>query len=184
MNLPCVLRVAGLGLLCGFLLCGCGADDAPDLSGARKFDAYPVYYAGREVAGLPLEEVLGGEEWQRSPRVSSWTFIYGRCDQPATSEGGCFPPLAVQIWSICGRGFGAHPKQRPYSFRGAKATWRGDRYEIFTGRTTVVIFGNQDIAKVAARQLRNVRQAQPPPLLPPPVPGSLQGKLPCQRKPG
>jgi hypothetical protein len=57
--------------------------------------------------------------------------------------------------------------------------------EIFTGRTTVVIFAtHENVARSTARQLRNVRQAQPPSLLPPPVPGSLRGKLPCQRKPG
>ncbi len=53
--------------------------------------------------------------------------------------------------------------------------------EIFTGRTTVVIFGNgRSVTQAAARQLRNIHQDRAPSRLPPPVPGSLDEKLPCQ----
>ncbi len=53
--------------------------------------------------------------------------------------------------------------------------------EIFTGRTTVVIFGNGgSVTKAAARQLRNVHQNHAPSRLPAPAPGSLEEKLPCQ----
>lgn len=53
--------------------------------------------------------------------------------------------------------------------------------EIFTGRTTITIGGGSDpkMLRAALRQLRDVHQAKPS-RLPPPAPGSLSGKLPCQ----
>lgn len=75
-----------------------------------------------------------------------------------------------------------------YEFRGAKATGGGGRYEIspmeiFTGRTTVIVFGDEkSLIKTAARELREVHEAQAAPRLLSPAPGSLKGELPCQRK--
>jgi hypothetical protein len=34
--------------------------------------------------------------------VNDVTFIYGTCD-PSGGEGGCAPPLEVQVWSACAR---------------------------------------------------------------------------------
>ncbi len=79
-------------------------------------------------------------------------------------------------------------KHRLYEFRGAKATGGGGRYEvspmeIFTGRTTIIVFGSEkSLIKTAARELREVHQAQAAPRLSPPARGFLQQKLPCQRK--
>lgn len=183
-----VFRIACLSLLCGIILSGCGAaDGAPSLSEVKKFDAYRVYYAGEEIAGLPLEGI-DEEEWGGAKRSTPWTFIYGDCDPPSGlfAEGGCQPPLQIQNWSICRRwpanyagGFGT------FDFRGTKASWRRGRgFEVYAGRTTVVIFGTRgSVVKAAARQLRDVRQPDRPALFPPPAPGSLHGKLPCQRWP-
>jgi hypothetical protein len=212
LNLHRTFRVAGLSLLCGFILSGCdaddrGADDPPSLNEVKKFDAYRVYYAGEEVAGLPLEAVTG--QVQRGYKRSTvWNFGYGDCDPPSGffAEGGCSLPLQIQNWSTCYRWAGmftrsqnayglfdprrakaARNRPRPFDFRGAKAARGagGSALEIFTGRTTVVIWAHRrKVAKSAARQLLNVRQAQPSAPLPPPAPGSLQGKLPCQGKPG
>jgi len=192
-SLRSIARVACLSLLCGLVLCGCGAEDGPGLerfSGVKRFDAFRVYYAGKEVAGLPLEDIEGAEGGYYVPSTG-WSFYYGDCDPPSGlfAEGGCELPLQIQNYSICRRWAGLlHRKHRIVGFRGAKTAGSGNGIgnpvEIFTGRTTVVIFATHgSVARSAARQLRNVRQAQPA-LLPPPVPGSLQGKLPCQRKPG
>jgi hypothetical protein len=156
----------------------------------KKFDAYRIYYAGQEVAGLPLEGIEG-EEWQKPQRLVGWTFYYGDCDPPGGlfAEGGCELPLQIQNYSTCRRWASLlSRKSERTSFRGATATGTGNGIErpieLFTGTTTVVIFaGERRVARSAARQLRNVRQTQPSPL-PPPVPGSLWGKLPCQDKPG
>ncbi len=79
-------------------------------------------------------------------------------------------------------------KHHLYEFRGAKATGGDGRYEvspmeIFTGRTTIIIFGDEKpLIKTAARELREVHRAQAASRLHPPAPGSLEEKLPCQRK--
>ncbi len=126
---------------------------------------------------------------QQGRRRINWTFIYGDCTPPPT-EGGCAPPLEVQVWSACVRSFSSikFRKRHLYGFRGAKATGGGGRYEIspmeiFTGRTTIVIFGNEKpLIKTAARELREVHQAQAASRLPRPARGSLKERLPCQRK--
>lgn len=172
-------------LLCGLVFCGYAAAETPSLSEVEAFDGFHVYYAGEEVAGLPLTSisehppVRDGDE-----RSSFWNFGYGDCTPPP--DGGCPVPIAVQSWSTCYRWFNmSHRKRKPHlaNLRGAKASGIGGReLEIFTGRSTVVIFAySNSLAMAAARQLRKVGQTETPALLPPPVPGSLGGKLPCQR---
>ncbi len=154
--------------------------EQPDLSKVRKFDGgYPIYYAGDEVAGHPLEEVFGEE--------GGGVFIYGDCETTGEYGEGCPPPLQIHNYDICDwpPSFNKGPL---YDFRGAKARGGGrsneDPMEIFTGRTTVKIGSEDALTKAAAAALRTVRQARPPSRLPPPAPGSLQGKLPCPDKPG
>jgi hypothetical protein len=165
-----ISHIACLSLFCAFITVGCAADGKPSLSQVEEFDAYHVYYAGEEVARLPLEEVLG-EDWKVNEQSVRWTFIYGDCDPPSGlfAEGGCQPPLQIQNYGDCRRRPGMFPgKSGTFDFRGTKASWRRGRgFEVFTGRTTVVIFGTRgSIVKAAARQLRNVRQERRPPLLP------------------
>jgi hypothetical protein len=184
-NLHRIVRVACLGFLCGLILCSCAAAATSSLSEVEKFDAYRVYYPGETVAGVPLEEVEK-EDRRGNERLTGWSFSYGSCALPE-GEGGCSSPLQIQNYNTCRRWADAYPgKPRLFNFRGAKAAWvpTAGSLEIYTGRTTVVIFANhQSIAMLAARLMRNVRQAQPS-RLPRPAPGSLWGKLTCQRKPG
>ncbi|HWM63909.1 MAG TPA: hypothetical protein VNP96_07975 [Solirubrobacterales bacterium] len=185
MGIHRITHVAGLSLACGFLFCGWAAAAAPSLSEVREFDGYRVYYAGDEVAGVPLEEVEKAE-WPENRRFTGWNFYYGDCALPA-GEGGCSPPLQIQNYNTCRRWADAYPgKPRLFNFRGAKAAWvsSADSLEIYTGHTTVVIFANRkSVAKRAASLIRGIRHAQSS-LLPPPTPDSLWGKLPCQIKPG
>jgi hypothetical protein len=147
------------------------------LSEVRKFDAYPVYYARKEVAGLPLED-LEGAEGGYYRRSIGWSFYYGDGDPPSGlfAEGGCQPPLQIQNYSSC-RWWASlfSGKSDMFDFRGTKAAReRGRGFEVFTGHTTVVIYGTRGrFVKSAARQLRDVRQADRPALLPPPAPGTL-----------
>lgn len=193
-----ISRVAGPSLLCGLILSGCGANHTPSLSKSareakmremKRFDAFPVYYAGEKVAGLPLTGI-SGEKWQRDgwQRSPGPTFGYGTCELPSGlfAEGGCHLPLSIQNWSRCSNWPGQYKNpHRPhvFDFRGARAAWTGGGLEIFTGSTTTVIFGfRKSDVRAAARQLRDVRQADPPTLLPRSAPGSLWGNWPCQRK--
>ena len=166
--------------LCALFFCGCASDGPPSLSDAEEFDAYAIYYAGDEVDGLPLEEVIG---------PNGFNFVYGECELPE-GEGGCSPPLQIQNFSTCDRWAGMfhHGGRHLFDLRGAKATGGGGApeigpLEIFTGRTTVVIGVNErSTAKSAARQLRDVKATGRSSHLPPPAPGSLRGELPCQRR--
>jgi hypothetical protein len=183
-------RLACLLLLCGFVLSGCATDDGITLGEVKKFDAYPLYYAGDEVAGNKLEKISGEEDWLRNPdqRSVGFTFIYGTCEIPeGQTDGGCSPPAQIQVSSICHRHLGLYRgRERAFDFRGAKAAGNGGGLEVFTGRTTAVIFagGDRKMIKVVAQQLRQLGQATSPKRLPPPVPGGVHGKLPCQQKRG
>ena len=167
----------------------------PGLGAAKSFHRYPVYWAGEEVAGFPLEEISHG---------SGFTFFYGDCELAGTDHPSCAPPIQVQVLDICGRWPDQSKKKRLIPFRGAKASWypglkvsgkglvEQGPLEIFTGRTTVVIYVEESdlkarsetkkIAFEVGAQLRTVHQTSPKPL-PPPIPDSLAGKLPCQKTP-
>lgn len=192
---PRTFLVVSLSLICGLLISGCG-EDGPTLSEVKEFDAYPLYYAGDEIAGNELDRISGADDWQDIPdqRSVGFTFFYGTCDSTADGpfdDSGCAPPAQIQVSSTCRRWASTFHRRRDlYDFRGAKATGGkgglegGSPIEIFTGRTTVVIWSrDRNLLETAARELRHIRAARPQ-SLPPPVPGSLWGKLPCQRKPG
>jgi hypothetical protein len=154
----------------------------------KKFKGYAIYYAGEEVLGRSITEVIGGEE-QVNPREQVRFFIYGDCEIPPGRDGGC-APFQIHNYSTCSR-WASQMEQAPVSlnrraplrsFRGAKARYRRSErsIEIFTGRTTITIGGGDSkMLKPALRQLREVHQAEPS-RLPPPAPGSLSGALPCQ----
>lgn len=180
-----MVRIVGLSLLCGLTFsAGGSAAGAPNLNEVKKFDAYSVYYAGQAVGRSHLDQIEK-RDWQGKGRRIDWIFHYADCTQPGR-WGGCSFPLQIQIYSTCRRWADAYPgRPRLFNFRGAKAAWvpTAGSLEIYTGRTTVVIFGDdRRIARRAARLTRNVRRVRPT-RLPPPVRGSLYGKLPCQRKP-
>ncbi|HYJ21489.1 MAG TPA: hypothetical protein VEW07_05640 [Solirubrobacterales bacterium] len=183
------LLLTWLSGLCLVALSGCGEDapSAPSLAEVKKFKGYPVYYAGEEVLGQPITGGLEGEA-QVDPQERVWVIIYGDCELPE-GEGGC-APFQIHNYSTCTRwassfsqapvGLNRRAPLRP--FRGAKARYRRAEHsiEIFTGRTTITIGGGDSkMLKPALRQLREVHQAKPA-RLPPPVPRSLSGKLPCQ----
>jgi hypothetical protein len=109
-------------------------------------------------------------------------FAYGDCAAGAGEEGGCSPPLEIQNWPACGRNAALFGMPLPLSvhIRGAPARHFGDRVEIWTGTTDVVIFGKH--AARVAEALESVRPgAGPGDRLPPPAPGAIEGKLHCIR---
>ena len=176
-----------MALACAVLTCAHAAAAAPSFGEVEAFDAYRVYHAGPEVSGLLLEGISesGEREVPRlGDRSARWDFGYGDCTPPP-SEGGCNLPLDVQNWSTCLR----YPRMYSYRlhifrFRGTRAAWvpTAGGLEIYTGRTTVVIFGyTRSLIMAAARQLREVGRQEAPALLPPPARGSMRGKLHCQQ---
>jgi virginiamycin B lyase len=169
-------------------------ENAKELAKAQAYHGYPVYWAGEEVAGLALS---GFEGTAGSIKKSGWTSYYGTCELSGTDHPSCSPPIQIQVTSTCRRWASALDRNKElFGFRGAQAYWfpglplegggvaEIGPLEIFTGRVTAVIFADtKKLSFAAARALMTVRQTSPAPL-PPPAPGSLTGKLPCQTKPG
>lgn len=183
LRLPCIFSIVGLGLFGGLPISGCG-QDGPTLSEVEKFDAYPLYYAGDEVEGNELDDISGEDNWQRNldQRSVGFTFFYGTCELEGEDHPSCAPPIQIQVSSICDRHLGLYRGMpEVFDIRGAKASTNGGGLEIFTGHTTVVIFGDRELFKPTIRQLRPLGQDAPSSRLPPPVPGGVRGKLPCQQ---
>jgi hypothetical protein len=200
-----VLILSALGLIAALLFGAGAAARIPDLTAPKAFKAFPVYWPGPNVKGLPLES-LNGDTRPGHLKDNGFTFSYGSCELAGTDHPSYASPLQIQVSSTCSRWAGALHKKGSelFDYRGAKAYWfpglptkeglaEPGPLEIFTGRTTVVIFvglsssGTKDakeLAFAAARQLRTFAQSKPPAKLPAPAPGSLWGKLPCQTKPG
>ncbi len=177
--------MAGAGLLALLMsgivvFAGCGAERSTDLSGAKDFPDYLVYYAGPEVAGFELSDVVEENFHRDEGGISRWLFFYGDCT-PSGGEGGCPLPVEIQNYSICKRWPGAYPWPVPlFDFKGAKLARRaGGTVEIYTGQTAIAIFGPRKRAMTAARQLRVVGQQKPAESFPPPAKGSLTGGFDC-----
>jgi hypothetical protein len=85
-------------------------------------------------------------------------------------------------WSICDRFAAIYPGRTPQTAtaRGAETLPAGGGLDVYTGRTTVVIFG--DDKRSVLKSLRRVADDRRPRVLPAPVPGSIDGELPCQGK--
>jgi hypothetical protein len=187
MSARSALRTSCVVLLACFLFCASASGKGEGVNGglnaAKAFDKYTVYWAGSEVDGLPLEDI--------SYSSKGFTFFYGSCELAGTDHPSCAPPVEVQLWSTCERGAQAvwHPG---LPVVGHGVVEQGP-LEIFTGRTTVVVFVEEGDLKqrsearklgfAVGRELRTIDQTQPS-RLPPPAKDSLSGKLPCQAKPG
>ena len=89
-------RFALLSLVIPFVG-GCVFEPAspPDVAAARGFDRFPLYWLGEEFEGVPLVHV------EARPESEIVTFVYGDCDPPGHDEGGCSPPLQIQIMALC-----------------------------------------------------------------------------------
>lgn len=173
---------------------GGAAGDVHGLNAAKSFRRYPVYWAGIEAVGLPLESIDDYSAFEHNA-PSGWSFAYGSCEPVGSDHPSCSLPLDIQVSSACKRWAGElNEKGDLFQFRGAKAVWRpglpvkgggeveAGPLEIFTERTTIVIYSGQSKARAfaVARLLRTVHQSHPQPL-PPPATGALWGKLPCQQ---
>jgi hypothetical protein len=192
-----ILRTAAVVVLVSLLACASAAGRIDGMGAAKSFHKFPVYWAGEEVAGFPLEDISAGS--------NGFTFFYGSCELAGTDHPSCAPPIEIQLFSICERWATPDKVKSLIPFRGAQASWypglpvkglglveRGP-LEIFTGRETVVIYieeadlmhrsETQKVAFTVGRALRTVHQTEPG-RLSPPAKGSLGGKLPCQNRPG
>src|SRR5215475_12710766 len=165
---------------------------------ARRFHGFDLYYAGAEVAGLPLTAVTRdpvtappgtavARKLRHTSGLSSIDFLYGSCVVPEGSEGGCGLPLDIQVWPACARYPALYvgplaPEPKPTRIRGVPAAYfeGGHRLEIQTGDATIVIFGGKRLIRKAVNALEGLNVRVPAGNeLPPPVRGALDGSLAC-----
>jgi hypothetical protein len=137
--------------------------DASTVRAAQAAAAFPLYWAGEAVAGLPLTSVVrtGGQI----------TVQYGSC-VPSGDEPSCALPIQIQTTSICAR----NPlilDLRPRSssrVRGVPARDYGDDLSLEIGTSDVTLFAQSKYRQPVLAALRSARDAAPAPgaELPPP----------------
>jgi hypothetical protein len=181
-----IRRWSCLFLLVALALSGCSGDEASgtaaagnySLEQAKVFEDFPLYAPGEAHGDLPLTAVE--RRFDDAPdappvRANYVDFIYGTCEAPE-GEGGCAPPLSVQVWAACERNPMAYgpeiAREGPVDVRGVPAYFfeEGRRLELSTGTSTVVIFApSRDEALTAANALEGVNNQVPAgaPLPPP-----------------
>jgi hypothetical protein len=132
-------------------------------------------------------------------RANFVTYIYGDCsiEEPEADDERCVPPLEIQTWPACERALADYsfgPEGSPLDRTDltvqtvpAAVFEDGYRLEIYTGESTVVVFG-VDAAQVLRAGDAVRRELTDPPLPPAaqvqsglsqPAPGSTTGLLPC-----
>jgi hypothetical protein len=161
-----------------------------------SYRRYTLYYPGRRVGRLPLTGVAsrmqppayGTTRRLFRPLISpTFGFVYGSCEPPFGTDGGCGTPVQVQNYESCAVNpnlYGASPNALTERIRGVPVlrTERGRRLTIFTGKTTITISGDSDVAARVAATLRSTDGTiGPRGKLPPPVSGALEGRLRCRR---
>jgi hypothetical protein len=176
--LAAVVAFAGLATACTRTV----GEGKPDLESARRFDAYPLYWVGERFGRWDLEHI-------DMDNPSFVTFIYGTCEVEIGAEGGCPPPLQIQIQPLC-----AHlavvaraPIWRRRHVRGAPVGTVDSAPVLFSDRVQVKVYrGQGSDSGVAIRVLRALRSANdvepvvgPDDPIPPAPRAVLAGAAPC-----
>ncbi len=151
------------------------------LSEVRVFDDFPLYSLGPSFKGLELVALLRANA-SRVPnepvRANYVNFVYGLCELEEGEEGGCQPPLQVQVWDACERHRGVYGDMRPdeeLTLRGVPAAFfeQRTRLELYTDKATIVVYfvrPDRALLLEAADSLRGVNvdaaltETLPPPL--------------------
>jgi hypothetical protein len=161
---------------------------------AQNFKEFGVYYASDSVNTLPLtvvhRKLVAGFD-PESEGQSVISFLYGYCDLP--EDGGCAPPVEVINEPACVYNPSLYGPNSPIpeqtTIRGVPAAYfeGGERLEIQTGTSTIVVYGlSRDKVGTVAAALESLNLSPPVHAgepLPQPAPGALDGTLPCA-KPG
>jgi hypothetical protein len=170
-----------------FAIVGCtqtvGEGD-PDIDAARTFDSYPLYWVGEHFEEWDLEHI-------NVARGGVASFIYGTCELEMFSDGGCPPPLAIQIQPLCAHlEFVAQAQiWKRRQVRGAPVGTIDGAPVLFTNRVQVKVYRGQGsdpgLPMRALRALRSANEIQPmidadDPI--PPAPRAvLSGTAPCSK---
>jgi hypothetical protein len=180
------VRIALIAVACLVAAAGCTAPFGggnPDVDAARSFDRFPLYWVGKRFEKWKLEHVsLGPGRFV--------DLIYGDCEVPSGTDGGCPPPLDIQIQPLC-----AHlavvaraPIWRRRQVRGAPVGVSDSAPVLFTNRVQVKVYRGQGsdpgLPMRALKALRSLNSVEPvldaTDPIPGPPPGVLAGTLPCR----
>jgi hypothetical protein len=176
-----VFAVAGATI--GALGCGGGGGGGdPDLEAARNFTRHPLYWVGERFEKWDVEHVeVGTGEFA--------TFIYGTCEPPGGIDGGCPPPLQIQIQPLC-----AHIEAvardlawKRRQVRGAPVGTIDGAPVLFTNRVQVKVYrgkgSDRGLPMRALRALRSANDVAPVIDADDPIPAApravLAGASPC-----
>jgi hypothetical protein len=150
-------------------LAACGGSPGSDLGGnvelseIRGPGAPPAYWLGERFAGLPLSAISGSADRPN--------FVYGTCEIPPGSDGGCAPPLQLQHWPLAARSpglFQVTPDRRascrlPHAVDVTAAIFETTGgVEVYLGERVVVLFGERALIRRAMSSLRPVNPQEPP----------------------
>ncbi|GIU94521.1 MAG: hypothetical protein KatS3mg012_0978 [Gaiellaceae bacterium] len=176
-----VVKPALAGIAALLALAGCGVG-GPDVEAARTFDGYPLYWAGERFEGWDLEHV------EVRPDGFS-TFVYGTCDIPPFSDGGCAPPLSIQVQPLCAHldAVAADPVWKRREVRGAPVGRIDGAPVLFASRVQVKAYWGQGADPGAPmRALEALESANgvapvigPGDPIPPASRAVLEGTAPC-----
>ncbi len=131
-------------------------DDAPEA--ARRFDRYPLYWVGPRFEGWELEHVDVRE---------FVTLGYGTCEPPTGTDGGCAPPLQIQIQPLCAHLEAVARAQiwKRRRVRGAPVGTIDSAPVLFTNRVQVKVYRGQGsdpgLPMRALRALRSANRVPP-----------------------
>jgi hypothetical protein len=81
------------------VIAGCSASGdttRADVLQARRFDSFPLYWAGRRFEKWALEAIDGLDR-----PAGFVTFIYGTCKPRGGDEPSCVPPIEIQVSALC-----------------------------------------------------------------------------------
>ena len=168
--------------VCAAVGCDRGADRDPDLDAARRFERYPLYWVGDRFEQWDLVHVEIG------PGAFT-TFVYGTCRIEGGTDGGCPPPLQIQVQPLCTQlaSVAEAPIWRRRRVRGAPVGTIDSAPVLFTNRVQVKVYRGQGsdprLAMRALRALRSANAVEPvidaDDPIPPPPRAVLAGAAPC-----
>ena len=151
-TLAIAIAIATVAASCSY---SAGRTSDATLEEIRSRPGPTLYFVGEQFEELPLTAII-----DRGSRV---TFVYGDCEIPFGTDGGCAPPLEVQVWPIERRPPGAISDMlscRLVTVRGAVGAFYGSDLDLYVGDLTVVVFADsRQRALRAAAALRPVTAA-------------------------
>ncbi len=163
-----------------------------DITVARHFRAFPVYYPGPSIGGLPLTDDASFDARTHKPGQSV-EFVYGQCTfHPTEDVQDCAPPIELFNDPTCSENPARYGPDSPHPVRTLRL--RGvpaaifndadhfDKLQLYSHLTTVTIRAyTLSVAQRVALRLRGVnRRLSASQHLPQPTARELAGKVGCR----